>query len=229
MHPNIQNLESRIQNPESKIEDPASSFQLSHAFTIVELILVVSIIVLMMAISVPTLAPLLRGNAVSSGSSQLANTLNLARAKAITSRSHVRVIFSEIMLSPPDATNSYVLAKNSYSVLILTNQPSTTPANWVYIQRWQSLPKGAHFPALLAALPTLNNNPFPTNYISGGTSYSLPGIEFKSTGGLANPSSTVSMDLIEGTVINGSVVNSNSVNKMTVTVDNLLGKAKVVK
>ncbi len=188
------------------------------SFTLVELLTVMAIIALMVAIAGPSMK-MMRGNAVKSGSSQFASTLSLARARALTDRTHVRIVFAE----PPD-TNYAAQPYTTYAVLVQTNRTSNAAASWVYVSGWNSLPPGAYFS--VASLSALNNSspvPFPTN--SGNPTTSIPCIELKATG---VPTTAVSMNVTEGTVLvlGGSVaiVNSNAANTIKVSMETFLGR-----
>jgi len=191
-------------------------------FTLVELLLVIVIMALMIGLAVPAMNSLGRANAVSSGSSQLANDLSLARAKAIASRSRVRVIFAE-----NDNTNANVQAKTSYAMLLWTNRTADIPANWIYLDRWRHLPLGAYFitNSSFAPIPAASI-PFPTN--GGSASSAMPCIEFKSTGA---PTSSGNIDFAiqEGTVVDGVVRSVKAANTLTNRVHAITGKVKVMK
>ena len=196
----------------------ASSFK-RRAFTLIELLVVMAIVAIMIGIAVPAMNSLGRANAVSSGSNQLANTLMLARAKAITDRTHVRVVFSENA-----NTNKMVYGKISYAVLSWTNKTADAAASWIYLDRWQHMPQGAFFITNSSfTFPT--TVPFPTNSASGVT---MPCIEFKSTGAPTS-SSYIDIAIQEGIVVDGVIRNSMASNTLTNRIYAFTGRVKVLR
>lgn len=194
----------------------------SRGFTLIELITVIGIMALMMVIAIPAFQSATKGSAVGIGAGHLVNTLALARAKAVTGRTHVRVVFSDAAY-----TNATIIPKVSYAVLIWTNQESDVNANWIYLDRWQSLPKGAYFSTLPAALGSATT-PFPSNQSAGVT---LSGVEFNSAGALASSAgSDVFIVVREGVVKpDGSVFGARSENTTSNCIYAATGRAKVIR
>ena len=205
----------------SKHESQNSKRPAPRAFTLVELLVVMAIMGLMLGLAVPAFNSATRGNAVTAGASQVVNTLMLARAKAITSRSHVRVIFADTPTNNTAANN-----KTAYAVLLWTNQTSDIPANWIYLDRWQQLPKGAYFLLLPGTLPS--NVPFPTNQVVGA-GIPMSGLEFKSTGALTSQNDLY-IATQEGTLLpNGTIGNIRAANTLSNQVFSITGVAKVIR
>lgn len=195
-------------------------------FTLIELITVIGIMALMTVIAIPAFQSATKGSAVGIGAGHLVNTLTLARAKAVTSRSHVRVVFAD-----GANTNATVFPKVSYALLMWTNQDldpvlDNVPANWVYLDRWQSLPKGAFFSTLPSNLPT--DTPFPSNRTTGVT---LAGFQFNSAGALAGSAGNdVFIAVQEGVVKpDGSVFTKQSANTTSNRIYAATGRAKVIR
>ncbi|MCC7519029.1 MAG: GspH/FimT family pseudopilin [Verrucomicrobiae bacterium] len=192
----------------------------SAAFTLIELIAVIGIMALMMVIAIPSFQSLTKSSAVGIASGQLVNALNLARSQAVTTRSRVRVVF-------PDNpyTNAMVLPKQSFAILQCTNHDDFSTANWVYLDRWHILPKGAYF-SNLNALPAGTGVPFPTN--GSPTAANMAILEFNAAGTLTS-GSDCSVVVQEGTIQEGTPVAVRAENCMTGLVYAATGRAKVLR
>jgi prepilin-type N-terminal cleavage/methylation domain-containing protein len=82
--------------PEAAIpsESPAESPRTLRAFTLLELMVVVAIIGLLAAVSVPAIKGMSQGKSLSSGHQQLTDDLNRARQEALRLRTTVYVVFA---------------------------------------------------------------------------------------------------------------------------------------
>ncbi len=192
---------------------------------------------LMIGLAVPAFNSATRGNAVTTGASQLVNTLMLTRAKAITSRTHVRIIFADTSTNTTaNVSTSPMYGKTAYAVLMCTNvnfvqageSASTVPC-WIYLDRWQQLPKGAFLPSyLLTSLSSTQYMPFPTN----GPVYpstAMPYIEFKSTGALTSPTDLY-IATQEGTLLpSGTIGNIHAANTLSNQIFSITDVAKVLR
>ena len=191
----------------------------STAFTLIELITVIGIMALMMVIAIPAFQSVTKSSAVGIGAGHLVKTLALARAKAVTTRSRVRVVFAD------GANNAAIaLPQAAYGVLISTNQDdSGYPASvWVYLDRWQTIPKGA-FLTNLTVLSTYSV-PFPSN---STFTANMRGIEFNSAGAVTS-GSDLSILVMEGALLpNGSYTRIRVQNVVTSYVYAATGRAKV--
>jgi len=130
----------------------------------------------MIVIAVPAFQSVTKSSAVGIGAGHLVNTLALARAKAVTTRSHVRVIFSTGANTNAIALPCRVTRCCSGRIRIWI-RPSTGSTSTV----GRPLPKGAYFSGF-SGLSTCTV-PFPSNQNVG---VSMSGIEFNSAGAVAS-------------------------------------------
>lgn len=171
--------------PPPVIRDPCPMIRrASRAFTLIELLLVISIVALMMVVAVPSIRAI-RGNAPTTGASEVAGVLALARQKAMINRAHTAVVFS--VTNHPTAT-----LLSSYCMIQQTN---ANPVVWIYIDQWHTLPAGAYFSGLPS--PALSV-PFPAN---GNPRRNLPAIEFVSRGAISDGTVSPSYAIMEGTIM----------------------------
>ena len=128
----------------------AKTLKTGAAFTLIELILVISIIAALMVISIPAIKGISQSHTVQSASQQLIDDLALARQYAMNNRSVVHVVFA-----PPEMTTwtynaSPDLAKrlmagiySSYALYAertVGDQPGQPHPR--YLTKWKSLPNG---------------------------------------------------------------------------------------
>jgi prepilin-type N-terminal cleavage/methylation domain-containing protein len=120
------------------------------AFTLIELILVISIIAALMVISLPAIKGISQSHTVQSASQQLIDDLALARQHAMNNRSVVHVVFA-----PPEMTTWTYNASPDLAQRLMTgiyasyalyaertvgDQPGQPHPR--YLTKWKSLPKG---------------------------------------------------------------------------------------
>jgi prepilin-type N-terminal cleavage/methylation domain-containing protein len=183
----------------------------SQGFTLIELITVIGIMAVMMVIAIPSMNAS-RASAVSAGANEITSTMMFARAKAITQRSQVRVVFWNGLY-----TTNNIIPNVSYAILLLN------AGSWEYVTNWRHLPKGAYFSTLPGALPS----PFPFP-VGGFNIANIPSVQFRSTGALI--SGDISIAVSEGTALaDGSVVNKKPANTLTNQVFSMTGRSKVLR
>ncbi len=187
-----------------------------RAFTVLELIVVMTIVFILLGLAVPAYQSAIKGNAPLSGATQLAGDLAFARQNAITTHNPTAVIFSDMTV----ATNEIILSRISYAILQQTN------GAWSYLDRWHSLPRGAFFVVLPSSSGTF---PFPTNNALG-TANGVPYIQFESTGEANVGATNVVMEGLMRKNGAGIVtlVNSNVNNVITGIVYRTTGLARVL-
>ncbi len=124
-----------------------------RAFTLLELLVVMGIIGLLAALTIPKLKSVRQGNALVAAGRQLVDDLALARAKAISERTVVHVIFVPTNVSDipvnGDARNDRTLRRLQagayttyalYAERTVGDQPGR--ANFRYLTQWKTLPDG---------------------------------------------------------------------------------------
>jgi prepilin-type N-terminal cleavage/methylation domain-containing protein len=211
---------SRFTNPFSLF--PIHSSRRNAAFTLVELLVVMTIMGIMVGIGIPAVTNLMKSGGLNAATRQVSNTLDQARQYAITQRVRTRVVF------PFDGTITIWTnqAPAYLSYCVMTNNPST--GIWGYLSKWEFLPVGVVFLRSggigslngLSMLPA--SVPFP-NAILGPDQ--LKYIEFTPTGAALRNDTLV----IQEGYMNGSLPNPTGVNATTATVDNVVGRIRVTR
>lgn len=128
----------------------------SEAFTLLELLMVVTIIGIIAVLAIPSISNLGSGDKVTVGGRQLVDDLNLARAKAIATRSTVYVVFLPTnlhtinLIYTTNQTDHRTITNNLigktytgyalYSERSAGDQPGVTTPR--YLSDWKELPAG---------------------------------------------------------------------------------------
>jgi len=124
-------------------------------FTLVELLVVVSIMLLMLKLILPSLKGLMGGTDASMARSQLIGDLNSARTLALRNGSDVYVVFmpllnsTDIFQGDADARGylkgegNFMLAEQSISYAIYSKKGQYSPYDWY--SDWKRLPQGFYF------------------------------------------------------------------------------------
>jgi prepilin-type N-terminal cleavage/methylation domain-containing protein len=191
------------------------------AFTLLELLVVMAIIVALVAVSLPALRGLNQSNTVSSATRQLLDDLAWARQKAITDRSTVHVVFVPPSIATMtfksgnfrderrDALAGRQLRGEAYSAYgffaerTAGDQPGQGKPR--YLRQWSSLPDGIlfakwEFPTALQApdlpeMPPAGDQPLRTRTLPfptiAGFDREVPHVAFDSLGRLLNFSDEV--------------------------------------
>lgn len=142
-----------------------STFNLLHAFTIVELLAVLGIMALMAALAVPALKSIGRADAMTAATAQIMGDAARARQLAISQRTTVYMVFLPVNFWNNGAYNSVATINNWWNNLPAAQRTAVTnlcdkqltgyallaygavgdqPGNhqWHYLSPWQSLPEG---------------------------------------------------------------------------------------
>ncbi len=147
----------------------------ARAFTVMELLIVISIIAILAAISLPRLRGLGESNAMKAATKQLLDDVKFARQKAISSRSTVAIIFIDQTVSK---NNTALLAGKTakeiqqinqlqggqftqyalYSFRDVGSQPGRSDPH--YVKLWHTLPEKTFFADYNFDVGGLNKNIF---------------------------------------------------------------------
>lgn len=113
--------------------------RLCSAFTLLELLVVMSIVVLLLAASLPTVTGMGRGASLQGAVSNVRSTLSLARQWAITNRKYTYVVFPGVDEVAASTGDTY--AYRAYAVY--EYDPISREGR--YVTEWKFLPKGIVF------------------------------------------------------------------------------------
>lgn len=150
-----------------------SSHLFRSAFTLVETLVVVSIIVLILALTGPTLLGTMQANKLTSAGSSLVGFLSEAQQLAVTLNAPVEVRFYRYQVAP-DQFESY----RSYQMFKVTTPPVDPSVPWNFEELFEPigqvfrLPEGIIIPRDSALSPVLDSDGFPDSTESKPNGYS---------------------------------------------------------
>jgi len=205
-----------------------------QAFTILELVVVVAIMILVASFMAPAVTTLTQTNKLTTSGRLVSNLLTIARSEAINRRAIIR--FEVATDWPNDASSAY-----RKFALVLHDISTGTDTQ---ISKWETLPSGV----ILKIQDPLGSSPpsgsgkylFALNQTQspplkvGGADVSTNFVEFNASGAVvaASQDSPVRMRLVEGFLASSNATDvtiQNAANYFDVSVDALVGRIKVTR
>ena len=219
-------LVSGLQEPVGTrfIASPMRAERGVRAFTLIEMLVVLGIIGIMAAMTLPSFKKAGKGNITEAASRQLLDDLAYARLKALGTRTKVYVVFmpnsnwfgavltphANFMLNNIAANNviggqlsSYAL----YSPRSVGDQPGRNTAH--YLTDWRSLPDGAFIPSSAFGQVGIFHNLFGSPQTDGNivcvegytNKLPFPYIAFDEQGRLFGRNTNIAVSLVEGSIL----------------------------
>ncbi len=117
---------------------------LQRAFSLAEMLMVLLLVAILMAVSLPAFTVLLKGSGVSVGARTIAAKMNGARSYALSQRCYVALVFPH--KSDSDVPNSLKnLAFRPAVVVPVSGQNYFSFSKWVPGENWQQMPRATFF------------------------------------------------------------------------------------
>src|SRR5438093_6847226 len=194
----------------------ASAFTLAQAlrgrfraFTLVEMLVVLGMIVILLSAVLPTVTSLSKANGRKAAMANLLGGIEQARAEAIKSSQASYVVFPTFGAGTTQST----LDRYNYKSYAIFEDNAANPGSVKQITPWKALPTGVALrSAGTAALANLADpaslNPAPTFSFTPdtGTTPTFRCLKFNSNGEVEAPAANVLLGVFEGYVSNGSEV-----------------------
>jgi len=178
------------------------------AFTLLELLVVMGIIIIALAALVPAVTSLSKSGGRRAARNSLLGGIEQARAEAIKSAQPTYVVFATFPPPPPSTAQSTLDRYNYRSYAIFENDAATGIAK--QLTDWKSFPTGvalrATGTAALSNLPTWAPPPSFTFTPDATASPVFRCFQFGSNGEVQAPTADVLVGIFEGYVNNGSEV-----------------------
>jgi Tfp pilus assembly protein FimT len=181
-------------------------------FTLIEIIVVVGIMALLMAVTMPAFSSMMKGAGVEGAARNICQVLKMARSFAINNREYVAVVM-------PNKGLNDTYHNRAYKICIVDG--SNTFKRWVQGEKWNFLPNGVAIMYITtkdpkSTTPTLNDfsNTDITNVncedIGAGETETLKGVVFKPNGKInQTPPSSLYIGLTEGVATGGTLTRTN--------------------
>lgn len=198
------------------------------AFTLLEMLIVMGIMLVVLAFSVPVITGLSKSNNLNSGARLVANLLTIARSEAINRRALIRF---EVATTWP--TSDYASAYRKMTLF----QHDVATATDTQITKWETLPVGISFqptdPTVGNANPPAGGYFFAlkqtSNLSVGGQPVTTAYIEFLPTGALNIDAgqSPVRMRVVPGFLPSAAAITptlTSTSNWMDASIDSLVGR-----
>jgi prepilin-type N-terminal cleavage/methylation domain-containing protein len=224
-------------------------------FSLLELLIVMAIIVIVLAFTVPAVTSLSKSNSMNTGGRLVANILTGARSEAINQRHLVQIRVATKWMSLSSGTEDTSASYRKFSVWRLPqpddSQQSVDPSDpYIQISKWETLPAGVTFeadPSTYGFTVNTSDPKYPGTYFldpvlanrrtgvkTAGATVDIAWVEFSPTGAVnlsgALPS-RVYLLVTEG-FWNGTsttVTHASHPNWLAATVDVLVGRINVMR
>jgi len=207
--------------------------RLAAAFTLLEILIVVTIIGALLAVALPAVTSLSKSSARKSAISGLLGILEKARSQAIQDGQATYVVFPDKTLTSP--TDPSIPQRYCYRSYAIFEDDPVTPGTIKQITGWQSLPTGVSVRS--GSLNYLaKTTSFPFTPLGGSTpqSFPFPSLKFNSTGQVDATSTptattgTIQFGVFEGYVDSSGTEKNTSKTNFTESIElsRLTGRAK---
>ena len=226
-NPRLSRYVFRVINARTRIALPKQRGRI--AFTLLELLVVMGIILLLVGALIPAVTSLTKSNNLTNGGRIVSNVLTTARSEAISRRALIRF---EVATSWPGDADA------AYRKFTLVQHDLTSGAD-TQLTKWDTLPAGVMFnpedptPGSGSYFFVLNQVQTPP-LTSGGQTIPTVYIEFLPTGAINVPpaNSPVRLRLVQGFLASATATSVTSTapnNWFEASVDSLVGRIKITR
>ncbi len=180
-----------------------------RAFTLVEMLVVLGMIVILLSAVIPAVTSLSKANGRKAAMANLLGGIEQARAEAINTSQATYVVFPTFGAGTAQST----LDRYNYKAYAIFEDNAANPGSVKQVTPWKALPTGVALRATgTAALANLADpaslNPAPTFSFTPdtGTTPAFRCLKFNSNGEVEAPATNVLLGVFEGYVSNGTEV-----------------------